>query len=81
MNIFDSHVTEANKRDAFDEAFIWNLCESAVNNVHHGLAPGEWLPKVKAILESHKQDETNAALANLWGDAISYVNTFIEETN
>ncbi len=29
----------------FKVAFAWNLCESTVNNIHHGEDPRVWIPR------------------------------------
>lgn len=71
METYYARVKEANSRNAFDEAFVWNLCESAVNNVHHGLPVSEWVPKLIRVLNSDLENESDAALKAVWREAVS----------
>lgn len=47
-------------------SFAWNLCESTVNNIHHGEDPRVWIPH----FESRIADETDGEVIAAYREAI-----------
>ncbi len=62
---------EAVSSQDFERRFAFDTAESAVNNVHHGRPPQEWLPLVKSTLqELSLMEGTSVQEAVAYGDAI-----------
>lgn len=51
-------------------SFAWNLCESTVNNIHHGEDPRVWIPRFISITESRIADETDGEVIAAYREAI-----------
>lgn len=73
MTAFYKKSREALAENDYSVADVWNLAESAVNNVHHGRHPAEWLPQVRVIFESHLTDEAMTDVAPAWEEAIEFI--------
>jgi hypothetical protein len=73
MTTFYTKSRAALAEDLFEESFAWSNCEAAVNNIHHGKYPTEWLPQLKSLLESHRSDQTDPKLVAVFTEAIEYV--------
>ena len=66
-------------RNAFDEAFAYNVAETQVNNLHHGISPTLWIPRFAQIMrdlaeehaESDEQREAYRFAAEYAEEALS----------
>ena len=54
----------------FEVSMAWSLCESTVNNIHHGQDPRVWIPRFIELTESRIPDEQNAAVVAAYREAI-----------
>lgn len=53
-------------------SFAWSLCESTVNNIHHGADPRVWIPRFIEITEGRIAEETAPAVIAAYREAIEF---------
>lgn len=72
MDAFDTKQREAQAAEDFnfEVSFAWNLCESTVNNIHHGRDPREWIPQFIEITESRIAETEDAEAVAAYREAI-----------
>lgn len=79
MDLFDDAARDARASGDYHGAAVFSTCESAVNNVHHGLAVAEWLPKVHLTLDTLRDLATDPAEETAIEDATELLAMFAED--
>lgn len=72
MDAFNAKERGAQRAGDFELAFAWNLCESTVNNIHHGQDPRVWIPRFIEITESRLAETTDSGAIAVYRDAIEF---------
>lgn len=75
MKLFYEENRAALARDAFEEAAVWSSCESAVNDIHHGVPNSEWVARLIERFDRIASDEETVELQAIWREAASLLRT------
>lgn len=80
MQEFGKNEREASTQGDYDSSFAWNSCESTVNNLHHGLYPRDWLPRVVNAVKSLQANAETDAERAVYAEALELLEVAVLET-
>jgi len=73
MDAYQERSRAALKEENYELSFLWEGCESMVNNLHHGRPLTEWLTQLRTIVLDWQNDAENEDLQAAYDEALELI--------